>query len=323
MKTVVVRAPTRIDFGGGWTDVPPYSAREGGRIVNVAIGRYAEVRLERAAATELDVRLAADSALAAAAIRRAGVSGVRSTIRSGFPTGAGLGGSSAVGVALAGALRVWRGLPIADRGDLAEESRAVEVEEAGIPGGRQDHYAAAFGGALDLTFGERTEVRPLTLDDRVRECLEDRCLVFYTGQSRISGDTITAVLDAWSSGSGRVREALARMKELAAAMAPILVAGDLDALGSAVDEHWAHQRELHPSIPTPRIDEVLARAKAAGAVGGKALGASGGGCVMVVARAGASDSVRRAVAPIASPLDFVVDRDGVRVVSHGEGRDGE
>ncbi|MGQ0647269.1 MAG: GHMP family kinase ATP-binding protein [Gemmatimonadaceae bacterium] len=321
MNSVVVRAPTRLDFGGGWTDVPPYSTERGGRVCNLAIDRYAEVRIQSAPTNEMDVRIAADSTLARAAVQRAGVTGIRSSIRSDFPTGAGLGGSSAVGVAMSGALRTWRGIPITDRGAIAEESRGVEVEEAGIAGGRQDHYAAAFGGALDLTFDDHTSVRSLALSEQVRRHLERRCLVFYTGQSRISGDTIVAVLDAYAAGDARVLTSLERMKELAAEMSPLLERGDLDALGEAVGEHWVHQRALHPSIPTPRIDEVLATARRAGAIGGKALGASGGGCVLVVAASGTEEAVRAAVSPLALPLAFRMDNEGLRLVSIEETAD--
>ena len=95
-------------------------------------------------------------------MRRAGVAGVTVEITSDFPLGAGLGGSSAAGVAVNGALAAWRGGQL-DRAALAEQSRAIEVEDLGVPGGRQDHYAAAYGGALALTFGDETRVRRLPL----------------------------------------------------------------------------------------------------------------------------------------------------------------
>ncbi|MBC7894209.1 MAG: hypothetical protein H7066_02295 [Cytophagaceae bacterium] len=316
MKSVVVRAPTRLDFGGGWTDVPPYTTREGGRVCNIAIDRYAEVRLEAISAAQgSDLTISADSTLAGAATRRAGVTGVRSTIRSDFPTGAGLGGSSSVGIALAAALRAWKDLPIGDRGSLVEESREVEVLDVGIAGGWQDHYAAAFGGALDLTFGTTNAVRSIPLPDRVRAEIEQRCLVFYTGQSRISGDTITAVLDAYEAREPRVLDALGGMKRLAGEMSDALAAGDIDALGHLLGTHWQLQRSLHPSIPTPRIDDVLDVAGRAGALGGKALGASGGGCVLVVARPGTEDAIRAALSALAQPLEFSVDTDGVRILT--------
>jgi D-glycero-alpha-D-manno-heptose-7-phosphate kinase len=300
MTNIVARAPTRLDFGGGWTDVPPYSEEEGGFVCNIAITRYATVRLRPARHDEssIDTRRAADSALAEAAVRRAGISGINIEIASDFPLGAGLGGSSAAGVAVTGALAILRGDPI-DRGALAEQSRAIEVQDLGVPGGRQDHYAAAYGGALALTFGDDTRVRRLSLSRECRESLERRCIVAYTGESRISGDTITAVLDAYRDRNRRVLHALGRMKALARAMADELCANDVDELGELVGEHWQHQRALHPSIPTPLIDAILERARTAGARGGKALGASGGGCVLIIAGDDSVDRVKDAVTELA------------------------
>ncbi len=321
MTTLVAHAPTRLDFGGGWTDVPPYSDEEGGFVCNIAIARYATVRVRRAdtGQSSVDTRRAADSALAEAAVRRAGISGITIEIASDFPLGAGLGGSSAAGVAVNGALCTWRGDPI-DRAALAEQSRAIEVEELGVPGGRQDHYAAAYGGALALTFGDDTRVRRLSLSRACKESLERRCVVVYTGQSRISGDTITAVLDAYRNRDGRVLHALGRMKALAHAMADELCADDIDELGQLVWEHWQHQRSLHPSIPTPLIDAILERARAAGAYGGKALGASGGGCVLIIAgddNVGRVTSAVTALAPDIVPIQ--IDEAGLTCMRISEG----
>jgi D-glycero-alpha-D-manno-heptose-7-phosphate kinase len=308
MNALIARAPTRLDFGGGWTDVPPYSDEEGGFVCNIALARYATVRVCAADPGEasIDTRRATDTALAEAAVRRAGVRGVTVTVSSDFPLGAGLGGSSAAGVAVNGALTAWRGAPL-DRAALAEQSRAIEVEDLRVPGGRQDHYAAAYGGALGLSFGEETRVRRLTLSPTLKASLERRCIVAYTGQSRISGDTITAVLDAYRARDPRVVHALGQMKSLAREMADALCAQDVDALGALVSEHWVHQRSLHPSIPTPLIDAILERARAAGARGGKALGASGGGCVLVIAGEDNTDAVTAAVtelAPHAVPVEI-------------------
>ena len=310
---LIARAPTRIDFGGGWTDVPPYSEEQGGFVCNIAIARHATVRIRESAseAGAIDTQRAADSALAEAAVRRAGVGRITVEIASDFPIGAGLGGSSAAGVAVNGALAVWRGTPI-DRAALAEQSRAIEVEDLGVPGGRQDHYAAAYGGALALTFGDETRVRRLPMTSTCRAELERRCIVAYTGQSRISGDTITAVLGAYRERDQRVVHALGRMKALAHAMADEVREADVDDLGELVWEHWQHQRSLHPSIPTPLIDSILERARAAGARGGKALGASGGGCVLVIAGHDNVDAVRAAVVELAPTLiDFTIDESGL------------
>jgi len=308
------RAPTRIDFGGGWTDVPPYSEREGGFVCNVAIARYATVLVAPAARSD-DISLSADRArdrpLVEAAVRRAGVGGVDVALYNDFPVGAGLGGSSAAGVALTDALTRCAGQSL-DPADVAERSRATEVEELGVAGGRQDHYASAFGGALALGFSDRgTDVRSISLTREAREQLERRCVVVYTGESRISGDTITAVTSAYERRDAKVLFALRRMKELAQDMARALESADIDALASLVGEHWAHQRSLHPAIPTRRIDAIVERARAAGALGAKALGASGGGCVLVIARRGLESNVAAAVSALGPQLPFTIAMRGV------------
>lgn len=326
MRELHVRAPARIDFGGGWTDVPPYDVELGGCVCNLAISRHATVTIrERGDGVALDddgTRATAPDAaglphdgplaLGAAALRRAGVHGVSLAMRSHFPAGAGLGGSSAAGVALAAALAAWRDeSPAPGRAELAERSRAVEVEELGIAGGRQDHYAAAFGGALGLRFTGRVEVESIPLPDALVAAIERRVIVGYTGVTRISGETITAVLEAYAARDARVVAALARMKALAEMMIAALRAGSLDDLGALVAEHWTHQRALHPRITTPEIDAVLQAATGAGALGGKALGASGGGCVVVIAPDESAPAVRAAVARHAALVPFMVDRRGV------------
>lgn len=312
------RAPTRLDFGGGWTDVPPYSEREGGFVCNVAITRYATVLVAPAASSDgvsLSADRARDQPLVAAAVRRAGVTGVDVALYNDFPVGAGLGGSSAAGVALAEALSRVGGekLPPAI---VAERSRATEVEELGVAGGRQDHYASAFGGALALRFtGKGTDVQRIPLSRELVAELERRCIVVYTGESRISGDTITAVTSAYERRDAKVLFALRRMRELAQEMARALDGGDVDALATHVGEHWVHQRSLHPAIPTKRIDAVIERAGNAGALGAKALGASGGGCVLVVARAGLASHVAAAVSALGPLLPFTIAERGVETAT--------
>jgi len=311
MRTLVARAPTRIDFGGGWTDVPPYSDERGGVVCNAAIELYASARLSDHQPSRHREDRPADDRLARAALARSGLEGVDLTIEADYPVGAGLGGSSAAGVVALGAIATWQG-ETPDAAVLAEGSRALEVEDLGIAGGRQDHYAAAFGGMLELRFGESTAVRRLGTDDIARR-LADHCVIAYTGQSRISGDTITAVLDAYRKREPRVLDALDRMRDLAAEMATALDAGDLESLGALVGEHWVYQRALHPAIPTPLIDRLLELARGAGALGGKALGASGGGCVLAIAPPDRTDAVRSALSPLARLLGMRVAHRGFHV----------
>ena len=308
------RAPTRIDFGGGWTDVPPYDVEQGGFVCNVAISRYAVVRVQPALDTtsegELAVARPSDLPLLQAVARKYDVRGVRMTLASDFPVAAGLGGSSAAGVAsIAAALRCHG--ETRSRRDIAEASRDLEITELGIAGGRQDHYAAAFGGALGIRFGGEVEPGPIPLSPLAIAELPRRCLVIYTGESRVSAHTITAVMGAYQNGAPGVRHALRRMRELAEQMVPALAAGDFDALAALVNEQWQHQRSLDPAIPTPLIDSIIVQAMNAGATGGKALGASGGGCVLLIAPINRVDAVRRSVASLGEAIEYTVDTTGV------------
>jgi D-glycero-alpha-D-manno-heptose-7-phosphate kinase len=315
---VIARAPTRIDLGGGWTDVPPFCEREGGFVCNIAITRCTTVRLTAGVAAGVGVPRsvrdasgnAHDSPMVRAALRRSGVGDVDVMLKNDFPVGAGLGGSSAASAALLGALAVWRGESW-DPAEIAEAGRRIEVEDLGVAGGRQDHYAATHGGALGLTFTDKVSVRRLELSPRTRRELIARSTLIYTGESRISGDTITAVLGAYEARDPRVLGALERMRGIAMDMAKALERSDIDWVGHLLAEHWEHQRSLHPSIPTARIDEIIARARTAGALGSKAMGASGGGCVLILARADNVERVRQAVRGLGELLQFDIDDAGL------------
>lgn len=304
---VVTRAPTRIDLGGGWTDVPPYCDREGGFVCNVAINRYATATIGPGESSDTE------DALVGALVRRLELETAAVWLVSDFPVSAGLGGSSSAIAALLVAAAELRGVTW-NRAEIAEAGRLFEVEDLGIAGGRQDYYAATFGGALALTFGAGIEVRRIPLDAQRGAEFAGRCVLIYTGESRISGDTITAVLSAYKAGDKRVVHALARMRELARQMAGALEATNFDDVGRLMHEHWQFQRELHPSIPTARIDKIIERAGRAGALGAKAMGASGGGCVLIIAPESGAESIRSAVAPFGKMIDFGVDMDGVTVL---------
>lgn len=304
---IVASAPTRLDFGGGWTDVPPFPEERGGFVCNLAIERRATATLTVAT----DQAPCADP-LVAAALRATGVAGVRVTLTSDFPVGAGLGGSSAAGVAVQAALAAFRHQP-ASALELAEASRAVEVNELGVAGGFQDHFAAAFGGALALTLGTTRRADPIPLTRAAVAALEARCCVIYTGESRISAETITAVLDAYRHRVPRVVQALEQMRDLARGMAESLAAGNVSELADLVSEHWVHQRSLHPGITTPRISALESAVREAGATGFKALGASGGGCVLAMAPVDRMEEVRRAARALGEVMTWRVAERGVVV----------
>ncbi len=300
-----------MDFGGGWTDVPPYTVEQGGCVCNLAIASYARAIL-RAIPRGIELDSGGDDSLGAAALRVAKLEGVHLEQTSDFPRGAGLGGSSAAGVAVAAAIAAWRDERVS-KSALAERSRALEVNELGIAGGFQDHYAAAYGGALALTFGANTTATKIPLSDSLVERLERQCIIAYTGESRLSGATITAVLDGYRDRVPRVVSALAKMRALAVQMIDALTREDVDTLGVLIGEHWVEQRSLHEKITTPPIDALLDAAHAHGALGAKALGASGGGSVVIISPVERADEVRAHVSALARLLPFVVDRVGAHV----------
>jgi D-glycero-alpha-D-manno-heptose-7-phosphate kinase len=309
-------APTRIDFGGGWTDVPPFPQERGGYVCNMAIEQRAYVTLEDRG--DRYVPPSADP-LIAAHLRTAGNPAVKLSVVSDFPVGAGLGGSSAASVAMAAALAAHKGRA-PDPQSLAELSRLVEVEELGIAGGRQDHYAAAIGGALGLAFTDKVRVERIAIPETMRIQMEQRMALVYTGVSRLSADTINVVLREYRQRVPRVVTALERMAVLAKQMGDALRGGRLDTLAGLVDEHWRFQRSLHPTITTPRIEALEAAVRRQGGRGVKALGASGGGCVILFDCPDVNAVVASMGPPLAKVIPWRLAQQGVLVGRQGSGR---
>ncbi len=250
-----VRVPVRIDFAGGWTDVPVFARAEGGAVLNAAITPGIRGTLEQRP------------------------DGMRVSYRSEVPPGAGLGASSAMGVAWLSLVTAAMGRPLTGAA-LAEAAFRLEGV-LGITGGRQDQYAAALGGVNYLRFGgdevaaEHPRVSPAVLSE-----LRRRLVLCYTGERRLSGDIHDHVWGGYARGEPAVTRALRRLRELAAATRDALVGGDLDAFAGIIDENWACQRALHPSVSNERIESLYEVARAAGASAGKACGAGGGGCLL-------------------------------------------
>ncbi|MGN6392630.1 MAG: GHMP family kinase ATP-binding protein [Gemmatimonadales bacterium] len=286
-------APVRLDFAGGWTDVPPFSAREGGVVVAGAIGlsAHAEVRCGgtglRLVAEDLDdaLELPDESALSPsgplsllqAGLRLLPVGPCALTTRSDAPPGSGLGSSGALDVALVAALACARGeAPSVE--EIARLACHLEGVEAAIPGGRQDQYAAAFGGFLRLGFRDPdVTVEPLPLDAALLAELERRIVLVYTGASRFSGNTISRVMQAYERGNAGVTGALHGLREVAERMADTLRRGDLTAVGALLDANWRHQQTLDAGMCTSPMQRLTDAMRRAGALGGKAAGSGAGG----------------------------------------------
>ena len=293
-------APARLDFAGGWTDVPPFSTREGGAVVSAAIGLFAHVEVKlggprmKLVAEDLGEELeCADSGglvldgrldLLKGALRMFPVAACTLTTRSDAPAGSGLGSSGALDVALVAALTRARAERLSER-EIAEHAWYLETVEAKIPGGKQDQLAAALGGFNRLTFRDPdVGIEPITLDPAFAAALARQTILCYTGRSRVSGATIARVMTAYEQGVGSVTGALRAMRELALGMAEALRAADLARVAALVADNWRHQQALDREMCTPEMAELERAARAAGALGGKAAGAGAGGAMFFLAR---------------------------------------
>ncbi|HEX3233147.1 MAG TPA: hypothetical protein VHR41_03045 [Gemmatimonadales bacterium] len=293
IEPVRAAAPVRLDLAGGWTDVPPYSAREGGLVVSAAVQLYAHAEVRPGGASyrlvaedlgqEIEVSDAAmipsrgSLPLLAAGLRMLPVGPCTLITRSDAPPGSGLGSSGALDVALVTALSHVRG-ELPDRRRIAELACHLEAAEAGIPGGRQDQFAAAFGGFLRLEFRDPTvAVEQVAVPADVAAELERRMLLFYTGASRFSGATIDRVMQAYERGEPAIAGALDGLRTAAERMPEALRSGDLPRIGELLSRNWLHQQALDPAMCTPLMSRLERAMVEAGALGGKAAGSGAGG----------------------------------------------
>ena len=322
-------APVRLDFAGGWTDVPPFSAREGGVVVNGAIELAARVavriggRLIRLVSEDLGEELeCADSGglvldgrldLLKAALRMLPVQAACTiTTRCDAPPGSGLGSSGAMDVALIAALTRARAERLTGR-EIAEQAWYLETVEAKIPGGKQDQFAAALGGFQRLTFRDPdVGVEPITLDPAFATALARRTVLCYTGRSRVSGATIARVMAAYERGDPRITGALRAMKDVATAMVEALRAGDIARVATLLSDNWTHQQALDPGMRTPEMAQLESTLTAAGALGGKAAGAGAGGSMFFVTEDDPAPTIAAARAAGATVLPVRWALEGVR-----------
>jgi D-glycero-alpha-D-manno-heptose-7-phosphate kinase len=299
---VIARAPLRISLAGGGTDLPAYAERFGGLVISTSINRYVYTILTTAPDDTLQITAADsnsvlsrrdhlfDSALFWGDDYRLPIEiaqhfnlrgGRRVFLAPEVPPGTGLGSSSATAVSMITALASDTCQSMQPR-DIAELACEIEIERLGMPIGRQDQYASAFGGMNIIEFETGlTTVTPVCLPPATLEALEERILLFFTGQRRRSTDILNAQRSATEQTSSSTLEALHDIKACARAMIGLLERGELDHIGYLLDESWRRKRALAPGVSTPDIDRWYAEALGAGATGGKITGAGGGGFLML------------------------------------------
>lgn len=300
------RAPLRISFAGGGTDVAPFPEREGGAVLSATISSYSFSTLRPRTDGRITVKsLDYDTTigfdideepefdgqldLPKAAIARVRqfpgalpVTGFDLFVHTNAPPGSGLGSSSAVMVSVIGVVSQHCGLDLTEY-EIAELAYRLEREDLAIPGGAQDQYAAAFGGFNYMEFGaDAVVVNPLRVRASTVHELEHNMLLAYTGTSRVSDHIIDDQIHRYETGVGEALEGLHAQKELAAQMKTALLRGEVDTLGRLLGEAWAQKRKMSARISTPLIDDAIDRALKLGALGGKVTGAGGGGFVTFI-----------------------------------------
>jgi D-glycero-alpha-D-manno-heptose-7-phosphate kinase len=318
-----------VDLAGGTLDIWPLGLlHRGARTVNVAIDLAARVELTRRAsgyrltqgesvteaATASDLAKTEEGALFGLVAEELGLPPVDIHVASGSPRGAGLGASSALGVAAVAAGERLAGNPAGSALHYASLVGDLEARLMGLPTGRQDQFAALLGGALEIPHGPGGhEPRRLDVD---LASLGDSLVVAYSGQSHFSAGNNWQVVKARLDGDPKVVAAFEGIARAAAQLPAALERGDLAEVGRLMSAEWSHRRRLAPEVSTPRVEGLLEEAEIAGAWGGKVCGAGGGGCVAVVGPAESRERIARRLAgagaevleakPVGTPLEIEV-----------------
>ena len=318
MPAIRARSPLRISFGGGGTDVSPYVDDHGGVVLSATVDKYAYATLrpldeDAIVVSSLDYDMVAKYVreeplaydgrldLVKAVIRRLnGASprergGLEVYVHNDAPPGSGLGGSSALVVALIGAFREWRRLSLSPH-DVAELAFDVERLDLGLKGGRQDQFASAFGGINFIEFtGGGTRVNPLRLAADTLYELQYNLLLCYTGHTRRSDPIIEAQIRGYVDRAARVVRAMDELKAVTASLRDALAGGRLDEFGTLLDAAWEAKKRMASLISNERIDEMYEAARSAGALGGKVSGAGGGGYMFFYCPFGSKPAVAAAL----------------------------
>jgi D-glycero-alpha-D-manno-heptose-7-phosphate kinase len=340
MEIMRSKAPLRISFAGGGTDVSPYPEEKGGAVLNCTIDKFAYATLEAnvAGATgtsvesldfnlkanyerpsdlvyngELDLVKAALKVLRPPGSAKSRDEALRLFLHSDAPPGTGLGSSSAMCVALVGAFQhylreAWTPY------EIAELAYRIEREELGIKGGRQDQYSAAFGGFNFIEFsGSRTVVNPLKIHPEVANEVAYRLLLAYVGGGHYSNELIESQQRGYIERRGTTADALDATRQLAVDMKNELLHGNIDELGRLLDAGWELKKRFAEGISNPHVNSIYAKAREAGALGGKLVGAGGGGFLLLFCDFSRRAQVARTVQAAGGRVtDFSLEMEGLQ-----------
>jgi D-glycero-alpha-D-manno-heptose-7-phosphate kinase len=293
---IIARSPLRITLGGGGTDLPSYSRRAGGFVMSAAIDKYVFVTVTRPFVKGIYLKYSQLEKVDA--VDRVQHPIIRESLRlfewetpqieittlADIPAGTGLGSSGSFTTALLKALYTHR-RHLLHTTELAELACDIEINKLGERIGRQDQYAAAFGGVtcFDFNQDDSVDARPLHLGYERLHQLEDNLLLFFTGFARSAGDILHDQDVRTSAGDDDMLAHLQQVKDLGLRSCLALEAGRLDEFGALMHEHWEHKKKRSGGMSNPQVDEWYELGRRNGAIGGKLVGAGGGGFLLFYA----------------------------------------
>ena len=326
---IAASAPTRIDLAGGTIDIwPLYLFHDGALTLNAAVSLRAHAQLESREDGRIELRSidtdrtvtakrsaeldgGGDLSLLALLAKHYHLEGATLTTRGESPAGAGIAGSSALTIAVCGALAQWTSTS-SDPDHLLQVAMNVECQAIHVPTGVQDYRPALYGGmsAIELRVDG---IKRVALDIDPRE-LERRIVLAYTGAPRHSGTNNWDITKRHIDGDRDVFDCFERIRDTAVAMRAALQRGEWEEVGRQIAIEWENRKRLAPGVTTPTIDDLIERARAAGATAAKVCGAGGGGCVFCYGPPDARSAIAQALAAGgARLLDYHIETEGLRL----------
>ena len=289
---IIVRSPLRITLGGGGTDLPSYYREHEGFLVAAAIDRYVYITIHQTFQSGFIIKYSQmerverrediHHPIVREALALTGVTDkVEITSMADIPAGTGLGSSGSFTTALLRALHVHQKTIISTQ-DLAEQACHIEIERLGEPIGKQDQFIAAYGGVTCFRFNKNdtVEVWPAAVSAETLYNLEDNLVMFFTGTSRSASTILKDQDDRSKSKDSAIIDNLHYVKDLGLRSLKALETGDLRKFGALMDEHWQHKKKRSGGMSNPEIDKWYELAMRNGALGGKLIGAGGGGFLL-------------------------------------------
>jgi len=322
---IITKAPLRASFAGGGTDLRAFYCSEPGSVTSTAIDKFVYVALHehfenkillKYSQTELvddvnDIK----NELFRECLRFMNITkGIEITSMADMPTRSGLGGSESFAVALLHALHTYKGEYVSQE-QLAREACHISIEVLKKPIGKQDQYAAAYGGLNYIEFhpNESVAVKPIVCKPEILRNLNDNLMMFYTGISRSAHDVLSEQKDRTEEN----RDTLRSMKRLSEEVRDMITSGNFDGFAAALHRGWIEKRKLVSNISNNFIDDCYDRALQAGAEGGRLLGAGAGGFLLFYCDMKKQDSLRNALSCL-KEVRFKFEREGSRIIYAGD-----